>query len=207
MDIEDAKSASARAADRRFLGRLLRPLTSATVRAIGSTGDAAARALQASAAMLEHPDSVGGAAGDMARVAAQVTKDLAGIALMDNDAVTSLKGLPSGSKVVAWNEPLALDDVKAVGKALGCSVNDVLLASCVGGDPLVPRTARRRGRRHRAARDGAGEPARSPQVEGTRQQVRAGAAAAAGRHREPDLRASTRCGAAWTSSSRATRPY
>ena len=110
----------------------LRPLTSATVRAIGSTGDAAARALQASAAMLEHPDSVGGAAGDVARLAAQVTKDLAGIALMDNDAVTSLKGLPSGSKVVAWNEPLALDDVKAVGKALGCSVNDVLLA-CVSG--------------------------------------------------------------------------
>jgi len=110
----------------------LRPLTSATVRAIGSTGDVAARALQASAAMLEHPDSVGGAAGDVARLAAQVTRDLAGIALMDNDAVTSLKGLPSGSKVVAWNEPLALDDVKAVGKALGCSVNDVLLA-CVSG--------------------------------------------------------------------------
>jgi len=40
--------------------------------------------------------------------------------------------LPSGSKVVAWNEPLALDDVKAVGKALGCSVNDVLLASVAG---------------------------------------------------------------------------
>jgi diacylglycerol O-acyltransferase len=110
----------------------LRPLTSATVRAIDSTGDAAARALQAGAAMLEHPESVGEAAGDVARIAAQVTKDFAGIALMDNDSVTSLKGLPSGSKVVAWNEPLALDDVKAVGKALGCSVNDVLLA-CVSG--------------------------------------------------------------------------
>jgi diacylglycerol O-acyltransferase / wax synthase len=46
--------------------------------------------------------------------------------------VTSLKGLPSGSKVVAWNEPLSLDDVKAVGRALGCSVNDVLLASVAG---------------------------------------------------------------------------
>jgi WS/DGAT/MGAT family acyltransferase len=110
----------------------LRPLTSATVRAIDSTGGAAVRALKASAALLAHPDSVSGAAGDMARLAAQVTKDFAGIALMDNDSVTSLKGLPSGSKVVAWNEPLALDDVKAVGKALGCSVNDVLL-SCVSG--------------------------------------------------------------------------
>jgi diacylglycerol O-acyltransferase / wax synthase len=110
----------------------LRPLTRATVRAIDNTGDAAARALQASAAMLDNPDSVGETAGDMARLAAKVTRDIAAIALMDNDSVTSLKGLPSGSKVVAWNEPLALDDVKAVGKALGCSVNDVLLASVAG---------------------------------------------------------------------------
>ena len=110
----------------------LRPLTKATVRAIDNTGDAAARALQASAAMLDNPDSVGETAGDMARLAAKVTRDIAAIALMDNDSVTSLKGLPSGSKVVAWNEPLALDDVKAVGKALGCSVNDVLLASVAG---------------------------------------------------------------------------
>jgi WS/DGAT/MGAT family acyltransferase len=110
----------------------LRPITKATVRAIDSTGDAAARALQASAAMLEHPETVGETAGEMARVAGQVTRDIAAIALMDNDAATSLKGQPSGSKVVAWNEPLALDDVKAVCKALGCSVNDVLLASVAG---------------------------------------------------------------------------
>jgi len=110
----------------------LRPLTDAAVRAIGTTGDAAARALHASAAMLENPDTVGETAGEVARVAAQVTRDLAGIALMDNDSVTSLKGLPSGSKVVAWNDPLSLDDVKAVGRALGCSVNDVLLASVAG---------------------------------------------------------------------------
>jgi WS/DGAT/MGAT family acyltransferase len=110
----------------------LRPLTQATVRAIDSTGDAAARALKTGAAMLERPDGVGETAGDMARIATQVTRDIASIALMDNDAITSLKGTPSGSKVVAWNEPLPLDDVKAVCKALGCSVNDVLLASVAG---------------------------------------------------------------------------
>ncbi len=111
---------------------LLRPLTSATVRTIATTSDAAIRALHASGALLENPDAVGSAAGDAARLATQVAKDLAGIALMEDDAVTSLKGVPSGSKVVAWNEPLALNDVKAVCKALGCSVNDVLLA-CVAG--------------------------------------------------------------------------
>jgi diacylglycerol O-acyltransferase / wax synthase len=35
-------------------------------------------------------------------------------------------------KRVAWADPIALPDVKAVGKALGASVNDVLL-SCVAG--------------------------------------------------------------------------
>jgi WS/DGAT/MGAT family acyltransferase len=110
----------------------LKPLTRATVKAIDSTADAAARALQASAAALERPEGVGEAAGDATRVAAQVAKDLASIALMDTDSHTSLKGTPSGSKVVAWNEPLSLPDVKAVGKALGCSVNDVLLASVAG---------------------------------------------------------------------------
>jgi diacylglycerol O-acyltransferase / wax synthase len=110
----------------------LRPLTDAAVRAIGTTGDAAARALQASSALLEHPDAVGDAAEDATRIATQVARDIAGIALMEDDAPTSLKGVPSGSKVVAWNEPLSLDDVKAVGKALGCSVNDVLLASVAG---------------------------------------------------------------------------
>jgi diacylglycerol O-acyltransferase len=43
-----------------------------------------------------------------------------------------LKGKPVGRKVVAWSEPMPLDEVKAIGKALNCSVNDVLL-SCVAG--------------------------------------------------------------------------
>ena len=111
---------------------LLRPLTDATVKAIDTTGDVASKVLNAYSAMLNDPESLGETAGEYARIAAQVAKDAAAIALMDNDTVTSLKGLPSGSKVVAWNDPLPLEDVKAVSKALGCSVNDVLLASVAG---------------------------------------------------------------------------
>jgi diacylglycerol O-acyltransferase len=110
----------------------LRPITKATVRAIDTTGDVANRVLGAYRAMLAEPHSLGDTAGEYARIGARVARDTAAIALMDNDTVTSLKGQPSGSKVVAWNEPLSLDDVKAVGKALGCSVNDVLLASVAG---------------------------------------------------------------------------
>jgi len=51
---------------------------------------------------------------------------------MPDDSKTRLKGKPGGAKKVAWCEPIPLEDVKAVGKALNCSINDVLL-SCVAG--------------------------------------------------------------------------
>lgn len=110
----------------------LKPLTEATVKAIDATGDLAQRALRAYGRVLQEPELAGRAAIGAAEAALQLAKDAAALALMDNDTVTSLKGKPSGAKAVAWCEPLALDDVKAVGKALGCSVNDVLL-SCVAG--------------------------------------------------------------------------
>ncbi|MES2951290.1 MAG: wax ester/triacylglycerol synthase family O-acyltransferase [Pseudomonadota bacterium] len=58
--------------------------------------------------------------------------DVAAMALMPDDSATRLKGRPSGVKRVAWCQPLALADVKAVSKAMDCSVNDVLLG-CVAG--------------------------------------------------------------------------
>jgi WS/DGAT/MGAT family acyltransferase len=69
---------------------------------------------------------------DMARLAMQVVNDAAAMLLMPDDSKTRLKGKPGRSKRVAWCPPVPLDEVKAVGKALNCSVNDVLL-SCVAG--------------------------------------------------------------------------
>ena len=58
--------------------------------------------------------------------------EIAKLALMDEDSATPFKGQPAVAKRVAWADPIPLDDVKAVGKALGCSVNDVLLSSVAG---------------------------------------------------------------------------
>ena len=110
----------------------LEPFTEAAVKAIGAAGDLASRALAASSSVISDPNLASEAATAAARVAAQVARDVAALALMQDDTATSLKGRPGGSKAVAWNEPLPLADVKAVGKALGCSVNDVLL-SCAAG--------------------------------------------------------------------------
>ena len=61
-----------------------------------------------------------------------LTTEVSRLALMGQDSPTRFKGAPGITKRVAWAEPLPLDEVKAVGKALGASVNDVLL-SCVAG--------------------------------------------------------------------------
>jgi diacylglycerol O-acyltransferase len=61
-----------------------------------------------------------------------VTAEVAKLALMPQDSPTRFKGMPSIGKRVAWADPLPLSEVKTIGKALGASVNDVLL-SCVAG--------------------------------------------------------------------------
>ena len=118
---------------------LLKPFTDITVKALGVMGEGAARSL----GMLGDPESMkdglekGLGKGvsnslDMAKVLFQVLSDSAALALMPDDSKTRLKGKPGGTKKVAWCPPIPLEEVKAVGKALNCSINDVLL-SCVAG--------------------------------------------------------------------------
>ncbi len=107
---------------------LIKPFTDVTIKAMGMASNSAARSLQ----MLSDPQK--GMAGglDMVRLGGKLVGDLAAMALMPDDSPTRLKGKPSGVKQVAWCAPIPLAEVKGVGKALNCSINDVLL-SCVAG--------------------------------------------------------------------------
>lgn len=69
---------------------------------------------------------------DYARIAAAFAQEAGKLALMPDDTRTRFKGRPGSGKRVAWSDPLALADVKAVCAALGCSVNDILLSSAAG---------------------------------------------------------------------------
>jgi WS/DGAT/MGAT family acyltransferase len=82
----------------------------------------------ASLRMLSNPE----VANAISRQAAAATAELAGIAMLSQDPKTPLKGELSARKQVAWTEPLPLGDVKTTAKALGCTVNDVLLATAAG---------------------------------------------------------------------------
>lgn len=115
---------------------VIKPLSDVAGKAIGIYGSGIARTME----VLSQPRQLLGSL-DVARSGVQVARDLAAFALMDDDSPTLLKGKPVGSKVVAWNEPLPLDEVKTIGKALNCSINDVLLACAAGaiGDYLRER--------------------------------------------------------------------
>ena len=60
------------------------------------------------------------------------TEELARLVLMEEDSRTCFKGRPGVAKRVAWADPITVAEVKAVGRALDCSINDVLLSSVAG---------------------------------------------------------------------------
>ena len=107
---------------------LVKPLAGVAMKAMEAAGDGAAKSL----AMLMQPHK--GVAGSMelAQGAFQLVSDAAALLMMPDDSPTRLKGKPGRAKRVAWCPPLPLDEVRAIGKALNCSINDVLLG-CVAG--------------------------------------------------------------------------
>jgi len=107
---------------------VLQPLSGLAAQAIGLYGQGLTRALEALASPEE---SLAGTVA-LARSGARALGDAAALALMADDSPTRLKGQPEGRKLAVWCQPLPLAEVKAVGKALACSVNDVLL-SCAAG--------------------------------------------------------------------------
>lgn len=103
---------------------LITPLSHAAIKAIGLTGRGVGKGLD----VLAHPEG----SLDVARIGVQAAADVAALALMPDDSPTRLKGTAGPAKRVAWGEPLPLDEVKCAAKALGVTINDVLLA-CVAG--------------------------------------------------------------------------
>jgi WS/DGAT/MGAT family acyltransferase len=111
-----------------FSDTLVKPFTDVALKALDAAGEGAARSLH----MLLDPRQGMAGSLEVARLAYQVLGDAAAMALMPDDSPTRLKGKPGNAKRVAWCPPLPLEEVRAVGKALQCSINDVLL-SCVAG--------------------------------------------------------------------------
>jgi WS/DGAT/MGAT family acyltransferase len=110
---------------------LLEPLTAlfgSAVATLLDIGQSATGLVGASLNMLAHPDR----AAALAQQVATASSELATITLLPPDPKTPLKRRLSGHKQVAWAPPLPLQEIKTVAQALGCTINDVLLATAAG---------------------------------------------------------------------------
>lgn len=81
------------------------------------------------AATLRHPSRLQG----MAWYATRATTAFGRLVLRWPDPKSVFKGELGASKRASWSDPIPLDDVKFVGRAMGGTVNDVLLTATTGG--------------------------------------------------------------------------
>ena len=86
------------------------------------------KALDKASELMANPDL----AAALAKDGGEIARELAVALTLSDDPPTAFKGELGQAKRVAWAEPMPLEEVKAVGKALGCTVNDVLLACAAG---------------------------------------------------------------------------
>ncbi len=71
-------------------------------------------------------------ANELARHALGIAAELARVATLADDPPTRYKGALGTRKIAAWTDPLPLTEVKTVAKALGCTVNDLLMSTAAG---------------------------------------------------------------------------
>lgn len=110
---------------------LVSPLTDlvgSAMSAVQRAGSGATDLIGASLRTLAHPEQ----AAALARQGAAALRELSDIALLPEDPPTPLKRKLGSRKHVAWSQPLSFMEVKTVAAALGCTINDVLLASVAG---------------------------------------------------------------------------
>ncbi len=125
---ESAHSANAwksrRTAESNIFKRFLEPARDG----LGAATHWGQKILEEAMGILRDPDQ----AGFYAHEAAEIAEELATALMLSDDPDTRFRGRLGVRKRVAWTAPLPLYEVKAVGRALGCTVNDVLIASATG---------------------------------------------------------------------------
>ena len=108
--------------------QILKPLAGA----LGGAAQLGRGLLAQGRGLAGNPKVAAGAVQEAARKGVGFVGEVARLVLMGRDAATRFKGKLGTAKRVAWAEPLPFEEVKVVGKALGCSINDVLLSMAAG---------------------------------------------------------------------------
>jgi WS/DGAT/MGAT family acyltransferase len=107
---------------------LISTITSPVTSLARTTLNAADVVVKQSLETFRHP----GRLIDLAKVSADSATTLAKMTLRSPDPHTVFKGKLGVTKMTAWSEQIPLSEVKSVGRALGGTVNDVLLTLVTG---------------------------------------------------------------------------
>ena len=95
---------------------------------LASMGVLGQKAVEEIIGLIQEPERAAFYAGEAGEIAAELVNSLT----LPSDPETRFRGQLGARKQVAWAEPLALKDVKAISKCLGCTVNDLLIAAVTG---------------------------------------------------------------------------
>jgi len=107
------------------LGKLLAPPLKLTGKALSITESVLRQGLE----VVDHPDHL----KDLSREAAGNAMALSKYLVGDSDPKTVLRGACGVAKQGTWSVPIPLEQIKALGKTLKGTVNDVMLAVITGG--------------------------------------------------------------------------
>ncbi|MBS0556496.1 MAG: wax ester/triacylglycerol synthase family O-acyltransferase [Proteobacteria bacterium] len=124
---DTAAQAAPRAESRK--GWLPRERRGVIARLLAPARKGISKALDTGGALVRNPVL----AATMAREGSEIARELAIALNLSDDPPTAFKSGALGvRKRCAWTEPLPLAEVRALGKALRCTVNDILLACAAG---------------------------------------------------------------------------
>ena len=135
LEAEEVEAPAGDDAD--FWERILRPVSEV----LGNASSIGKNLLEQGRSLAADPQMASDAVQEVAKKGADFIGEIAKLALMGKDSNTRFKGTLGPRKRAAWADPLPLEEVKVMGKALGCSINDVLLSMATGAlrDYLVAR--------------------------------------------------------------------
>ena len=132
LDLADRRPADGRRADSGAVATVERnqpPSASATVAQwLGSTLRDGGRLASAGINLARHPEAAAAAVTQAGALVAELTR----FSLLPDDPPSSLKRPLCGTRRVAWGPSLSLEEIKTIGRVLGCTVNDVLVATLAG---------------------------------------------------------------------------
>ncbi|HEX2810521.1 MAG TPA: wax ester/triacylglycerol synthase domain-containing protein, partial [Kineosporiaceae bacterium] len=110
-------------------------MASAAIEAARARASGVASGIEDGVELVRHPDRLLDALEVLGVEDLRAVNDLSSVTklLLIDNVETVWTGKPGTTKAVAWSEPIPLDQIKAVGRAHGATLNDVLLTAIAGG--------------------------------------------------------------------------